>query len=140
VEAGPAGHQLGGATRQSDTEISAMTTYADIKDFRFVGSKLQAPNHDELLLAENYEGVELLADDGDAIYSFPPDTTHQEILFYLAGEAQGARAPLQRRNVEFDIRAKLVELIRLSAQHGIPIESLMHDALDRCDPEGPFSR
>ena len=113
-----------------------MTIYADIKQFRFVGSKLHAPNHDELLFSENYEGVQLLADDGDAAYSFLPNTTQREILFYLAGETEGARAPLQRRRVESDIRAKLADLIRLSAQHGIPIESMMHEALYQCDPEG----
>jgi hypothetical protein len=44
---------------------------------------------------------------------------------------------VQRREIEQAIRAKLIELIRLSTEHGIDIERLMYDALDFCDPEPP---
>jgi hypothetical protein len=44
---------------------------------------------------------------------------------------------VQRPEIEQIIRAKLIELIRLSADHGIDIERLMYDALDFCDPETP---
>jgi hypothetical protein len=57
-----------------------MTVYADIEGFRFSGSKLQAPGHDELLLSDEFGAQELIADDGDALYSFPPGTTEREIL------------------------------------------------------------
>ena len=40
-----------------------------------------------------------------------------------------------RRDIEAVIRTKLVELIRLSTEHGIRIETLMREALDLCDPE-----
>jgi hypothetical protein len=43
-----------------------------------------------------------------------------------------------RREIETLIREKLIELIRLSSKHGIDIEGLMHDAIEFCDPEGPF--
>jgi hypothetical protein len=45
--------------------------------------------------------------------------------------------PLERREVEAMIRAKLVELIQLAAEHGIDIQTLMHKTLARCDPEPP---
>jgi hypothetical protein len=114
-----------------------MTVYADIEGFRFSGAKLQAPGHDELLLSDEFGAPELLADDGDALYSFPPGTTEREILFYLAGEA-AAHGSSPCRPVEGDIYSKLVALIRLGAQHGIRIDRLMHKALDHCDPEPPF--
>jgi hypothetical protein len=44
------------------------------------------------------------------------------------------------RDIEATIRTKLIELTRLSAEHGIDIEGLMHDALAICDAEPPFSR
>jgi hypothetical protein len=44
----------------------------------------------------------------------------------------------KRSDIEVTIRDKLTELIRLSAEHGIRIERLMHEALDLCDVEGPF--
>jgi hypothetical protein len=115
-----------------------MTTYVDTKEYSFDRSRLQAPNHDPLLLAEGDQGPELIADDGDVIYSFPPGTTQREILFYLAGEIQGARAPEQRRNIERQLRGSLIEIIRLGARHSIRIESLINEALEFCDPEGPF--
>jgi hypothetical protein len=45
--------------------------------------------------------------------------------------------PLQRREIEGMIQAKLIELIRLAATQGIDIETLMHKALASCDPEPP---
>jgi hypothetical protein len=117
-----------------------MTVYVNIEGFRFFGSKLQAPDHDELLLSDEFGAPELIADDGDALYSFPPGTTEREILFYLAGEAAGARGAIPPRSAESDIYGKLLTLIRHAAQQGIKIETLMHKALDRCDPEPPFSR
>jgi hypothetical protein len=115
-----------------------MTVYVDIERFRFSGSKLQAPGHDELLLSDEFGAPELIADDGDALYSFPPGTTEREILFYLSGEAAGARGAMPPRSAESDIYGKLLTLIRHAAQQGIKIETLMHKALDRCDPEPPF--
>jgi hypothetical protein len=44
----------------------------------------------------------------------------------------------KRRDIEAMIRDKLIELIRLSADHGIRIDALMYEALDLCDVEGPF--
>jgi hypothetical protein len=44
---------------------------------------------------------------------------------------------LERPEVEVMIRAKLVELIQLAAEHAIDIQTLMHEALDFCDPEPP---
>ncbi len=41
----------------------------------------------------------------------------------------------QRRDIEALIRAKLIELIRLSCEHNIRIEWLMNEALEVCDPE-----
>jgi hypothetical protein len=114
-----------------------MTVYAEIEGFRFSGSRLQTPNHDELLLAENLGRLKLLADDGDALYSFPLGTTEREILFYLAGEAAAHGSSLCHP-AEGDIYNKLVALIRLGTQHGIRIDRLMHKALDFCDPEPPF--
>jgi len=46
---------------------------------------------------------------------------------------------VQRRDIENAIRAKLIELVRLAAAHGIRIEPLMYEALDICDAEPPFS-
>jgi hypothetical protein len=43
-----------------------------------------------------------------------------------------------RRDIETLIREKLIELIRLGCKHGIRVETLMNEALDFCDPEGPF--
>ena len=40
-----------------------------------------------------------------------------------------------RSDVEATIRTKLIELIRLSTERGIRIETLMREALDICDPE-----
>jgi hypothetical protein len=34
----------------------------------------------------------------------------------------------------------VIELIRLSAEHGIRIDTLMYEVFDFCDPEPPFSR
>jgi hypothetical protein len=42
-------------------------------------------------------------------------------------------------DIEATIRSKLIELIRLSAEHSINIDKLMYDALDFCDSEPPFS-
>jgi hypothetical protein len=36
------------------------------------------------------------------------------------------------------LKASLVELIRLAAAQNIDIEPLMREAIDICDPEGPF--
>lgn len=44
-----------------------------------------------------------------------------------------------RHAVETLIRAPLIELIQLSTEHDIDIEMQMRDAMDFCDPEGPFS-
>jgi hypothetical protein len=88
---------------------------------------------------ENFAGLELLADDGDALYSFPADTTEREVLFYLAGDAAAHGSSLCRP-AEGEIYNKLVVLIRLGARHGIRIDTLMHQALDRCDAEPPFCR
>ena len=46
----------------------------------------------------------------------------------------------ERRQIEAQIRAQLIELIRLAAAHGIRIDRLMYDALDSCDAEGSLSR
>jgi hypothetical protein len=46
----------------------------------------------------------------------------------------------QKLNTEAAIRAKLVELIRLCAGHGINFARLAREAIDYCDPEGPYSR
>jgi hypothetical protein len=43
-----------------------------------------------------------------------------------------------KTDIETLIRAKLIELIRLSCEHGIDIEGLMRDAISFCDPDGPF--
>lgn len=40
------------------------------------------------------------------------------------------------RDIEAVIREKLIELVRLSAEHGIRIDTLMYEALDLCDVEG----
>jgi hypothetical protein len=37
--------------------------------------------------------------------------------------------------IQLFIRLKLIELIRLSCEHGIDIQSLMKEALDHCYPE-----
>ena len=42
---------------------------------------------------------------------------------------------LQRRDIRTTIRTRLIELIRLSVEHGIDIEMLMYEALDLCDPD-----
>jgi hypothetical protein len=42
-----------------------------------------------------------------------------------------------RRDIEAAIRTKLIELIRLSVQHGIDIERLIREAVDFCDPDPP---
>ena len=42
---------------------------------------------------------------------------------------------LQRSDIRTTIRTKLIELIRLSVEHGIDIEMLMHEALGLCDPD-----
>jgi hypothetical protein len=42
---------------------------------------------------------------------------------------------LDRPEIQLFIRLKLIELIRLSCEHGIDIESLMNEALHHCDPE-----
>ena len=47
---------------------------------------------------------------------------------------------LERQKVEAMIRAKLIELVRLAAQHDISIDTLMYEALDLCDAEGSSSR
>jgi hypothetical protein len=47
---------------------------------------------------------------------------------------------ISKTEIENLIRAKLAELIRLAAQHGIGIEPLIYEALDLCDPEPPLSR
>ena len=47
---------------------------------------------------------------------------------------------LDRQDAEAFIRAKLIELIRMSAEHGIRIDALMYEALDQCDSEPSFSR
>jgi len=44
-----------------------------------------------------------------------------------------------RHDIENVIRMKLIELIRLGAEHGIRIEHLMYEALDLCDAEPPHS-
>jgi hypothetical protein len=54
---------------------------------------LQAPGHDELLWSDQFGAPELIADDGDALF-FPVSHTEREILFYLAGEAAGARGAM----------------------------------------------
>ena len=46
---------------------------------------------------------------------------------------------VQRRDIDNAIRAKLIELVRLAAAHGIRSEPLMSEALDICDAEPPFS-
>jgi hypothetical protein len=46
----------------------------------------------------------------------------------------------QRRDIEALIRAKLIELIRLSCEHNIRIERLMHEALELSDPEEGMCR
>ena len=42
---------------------------------------------------------------------------------------------LDRPAIKAFIRAKLIELIRLSSEHGIDIQSLMYEALHMCDRE-----
>ena len=42
---------------------------------------------------------------------------------------------LDRPEIEAMLRAKLIELIELSCEHGIDIQSLMNEALHICDPE-----
>jgi hypothetical protein len=120
-----------------------MTTYVSLEGYSFSDDRLHAPGHDELLLSDELSGPELSAEDGEAIYCFPPGTTEREILFYLAGEAAGeaagARGTLSARSVEDDIYGRLLLLVRYAALHGIRIETLMHKALERCDPEPPFS-
>jgi hypothetical protein len=44
---------------------------------------------------------------------------------------------LERPEVEAMIRAKLVELIQLAAEHAIDIQTLIYKTLARCDPEPP---
>ena len=44
----------------------------------------------------------------------------------------------ERQEVKAMLKAKLIELIRLAVRHGIDIQTLMHEALDFCDPEPPF--
>jgi hypothetical protein len=46
---------------------------------------------------------------------------------------------LQRLDTETAIRAKLIELIRLCAGHGINFSRLAREAIEFCDPEGPYS-
>jgi hypothetical protein len=46
---------------------------------------------------------------------------------------------LRQLDTEAVIRAKLVELIRLCADHGINFERLAREAIDFCDAEGPHS-
>ena len=46
---------------------------------------------------------------------------------------------LERQKIEAMIRLKLIELIRLAAQHDIRIDTLMYEALDCCDDDPPFS-
>jgi hypothetical protein len=116
-----------------------MTRYVTLEGYSFSGNRLHAPGHDELLLSDELPGPELLAEDADPIYSFPPGTTEREILFYLAGEAAGAHGAMPRCSIEGDLYGQLRALIRHAAQHGIGIEALVHKALDRCDPEPPFS-
>jgi hypothetical protein len=89
------------------------------------------------LLSDELGAPELLAEGADPIYPFPPGTT--EILYYLAGEAAGAHGAMPRCTVEGDLYGQLLALIRHATQHNIQIESLMHKALDRCDPEPPFT-
>jgi hypothetical protein len=117
-----------------------MTVYIKLEGYSFSGARLHAPGHDNLLFSDEGAGPELLAEGADPIYSFPDGTTEREILFYLAGETAGAREAIPERSLEGDIYAKLLVLIQLATQHGIDIEKLIHKALDRCDPEPPFSR
>jgi hypothetical protein len=42
---------------------------------------------------------------------------------------------IDRPAIQAFIRAKLIELIELSCEHGIDIQSLMNEALHHCDPE-----
>ncbi len=44
---------------------------------------------------------------------------------------------LTRPEVKAMLKAKLIELIHLAVEHGIDIQTLMHEALDHCDPEPP---
>jgi len=45
-----------------------------------------------------------------------------------------------RQDAQAFIHAKLIELVRMSAEHGIRIDALMYKALEFCDAEPPFSR
>jgi hypothetical protein len=46
---------------------------------------------------------------------------------------------LQPLDTETAIRAKLIELIRLCAGHGINFARLAREAIEFCDPEGPYT-
>ena len=74
------------------------------------------------------------------LYSLPSATPSVKFcsIWQVKPPARAARCP--PRSAESDIYGKLLALIRHPAQHGIDIETLMHKALDRCDPEPPFSR
>jgi hypothetical protein len=47
---------------------------------------------------------------------------------------------IDHRTAEDLIRTKLIELIRLGSEHGIPIEHLMYEALKLADVEPPHMR